>query len=90
MGEPAVLPSRRAGAAWLGNRADRAPSAPFHAGCALRCAGHAGQGHGGLIQNLTAPLEQITKLFDGQAGISGDTAHGECVDRIIARDLGQG
>ena len=41
---------------------------------------------GGLIQNLTAPLEQITKLFDGQAGISGDTAHGECVDRIMTRD----
>ena len=31
-------------------------------------------------------LQQFTKLLDGQAGIASDTAHGECIDRIVPRD----
>ena len=32
------------------------------------------------------PLQQFTELLDGKAGIPGNTAHGECIDRIVARN----
>lgn len=31
-------------------------------------------------------LQQFTELLDGKAGIVGNTAHGECIDRIVARN----
>lgn len=31
-------------------------------------------------------LQQFTKLLDRQASIASDTAHGECIDRIVPRD----
>jgi hypothetical protein len=31
-------------------------------------------------------LQQFTELLDGKASISGNTAHGECIDRIVARN----
>ena len=31
-------------------------------------------------------LEQLAELFDGEAGVTHEAAHGECVDWIVARD----
>ena len=31
-------------------------------------------------------LQQFTKLLDRQASIASDTAHGECIDRIMSGD----
>ena len=32
------------------------------------------------------PLQQFTELLNGQARVASDTAHGESIDRIVARD----
>jgi hypothetical protein len=35
---------------------------------------------------ITVQLQQFTKLLNSEAGVSDDTAKGESVDRVVAKD----